>query len=128
MTSGAAPPDSQLAERIRSMVRAYVMRKTEAKCGISWDSFKDRRRSDNKLDVPQKYREARQKICMNAFLALRSRGAREDFVSYFTGTVCSVPQYLPDEEYQTVAQALMSDRWEEAKALAMLALSACSNI
>jgi len=128
MTTGAAPLDPQLSERIHSMVRAYVMRRTEVKSGIPWDSFKDRRTADNRLDVPQRYREVRQKVCMDAFLALRGRRAREDFVAYFTGTVCSVPQYLPEAEYEVVAQALMSDRWEEAKALAMLALSACSNI
>jgi CRISPR-associated protein Cmx8 len=128
MTSGEAAPDAELAERIHAMVRTYVMRKTEARCGISWDSFKDRRTQDKKLDVPKPYRDARRKVCMDAFLALRSRNAREDFVAYFTGTICSVPQFLPKEEYAAVAEALLSDRWEEARALAMLALSACSHV
>lgn len=121
--------DQNLMERVYNLVRAYVFRRTEAKSGIKWDDFKDRRAVDpstgrERLDVPQKYREAREKVCTDAFLRLRACRAREDFISYFTGTICSVPQYLPEVEYQAVAEAILSEeRWEEVKALAMLALS-----
>jgi hypothetical protein len=36
---------------------------------------------------------------------------------------------LPEAEYQTVADAILTDeRWEEVKALTMLALSGLSNV
>jgi CRISPR-associated protein Cmx8 len=54
------------------------------------------------------------------------RGRHEqDFVEYFTGTICSVPQYLPEEDFLLVSQSLINER-DKVKALAMLAVSACS--
>ena len=65
-----------------------------------------------------------EKVCGDAFLAMRGRNDR-DFVAYFAGTICSVPQWLPEKEYLEVSQALTTD-WDKVKTLAMLALSACS--
>lgn len=131
---GNLPPVNQdLMERVYGLVKAYVLRKTEEKAGgVKLEDFKDKRGMDpstgkERRDVPQKYQEAREKVCKGVFLRLRACHAREDFVSYFTGTVCSVPQYLPEAEYQAVAEAILNeDRWEEVKALAMLALSGLS--
>lgn len=118
--------DGSLVERIHTLVRAYVLRKTETRSGIKWDDFKDKKTATGERDVPQRYRDAREKICTATFLRLRACHAREDFVSYFTGTICSIPQYLPEAEYEAVAKAVLSDEsWEEVKALAMLTLSAC---
>jgi CRISPR-associated protein Cmx8 len=129
----APPLDSALVERIHDLITAYVVRKTEVKSGIRWDDIKDKWVTDaagrRRRDVPPRYQDARQKVCMDAFLRLRSCRSREDFVSYFTGTICSVPQYLPESEYGLVAEALLSeDRWEDVKALSMLALSGWSRI
>ena len=126
--------ESDITERVYKLVQAYVFRKTETKSGIKWDDFKDKKVKDSRtnrerIDVPQRYREARERVCTDAFLRFRACHAKEDFVSYFTGTICSVPHYLPDAEYQAVAEAILSDvRWEEVKALAMLALSSFSRI
>ena len=123
-----------LSQRVHSLVKAYVYRKSESKSGIKWNDFKDKRVKDEstgkeRINIPPKYREIREKVCTDAFLRIRACKAREDFVSYFTGTICSVPQYLPEVEYQTVANAILSDeQWEEVKALAMLSLSALSNV
>jgi len=125
---------SDLSRRVHNMVTAYVIRKSKAKSGIEWAEFKDKKIRDpetgkERLDVPQKYREAREKVCADAFLRLRSCKSKEDFVSYFAGTICSVPQFLPAAEYEKLALALLDEeRWQEAKALAMLALSALSQI
>lgn len=123
-----------LMERTYSLIQAYVFRKTEARSGIKWDDFKDKRVVDPvtsraRIDVPQKYRDTREKVCTDAFLRLRACRAREDFVSYFTGTICSVPQYLPETEYRAVAEAILDeDQWEDVKSLTMLALSGLSRI
>jgi CRISPR-associated protein Cmx8 len=126
--------ENNITERVYKLVQAYVFRKTDSKSGIKWDDFKDRKVKDprtnrERIDVPQRYREARERVCTDAFLRFRACHAKEDFVSYFTGTICSVPHYLPEAEYQFVADAILSDvRWEEVKALAMLALSSFSRI
>lgn len=132
MTNVSGVSQDLLMERVYDLIKAYVYRKTETRSGIKWDDFKDKKIVDSatgkqRLDVPQKYREAREKVCTDAFLRFRACRAREDFVSYFTGTICSVSQYLPEVEYQAVAESILDeDRWEEVKALAMLALSGLS--
>jgi CRISPR-associated protein Cmx8 len=130
----AVATTDDLSKRVHSLVSAYVYRKTESRCGIKWEDFKDKKITDpatgkTRMDVPQLYRDAREKICANVFLRLRSCKSREDFVEYFTGTICSVPQYLPEEKYQKFVAALLDgEKWVEVKALAMLALSGLSRI
>jgi len=133
MTSVSSVED-KVAERVYRLVQAYVMRKTETRSGLKWDDFKGKRITDpiskrERMDVPEKYRHEREKVCTDAFLRLRACRAKEDFVSYFTGTICSVPHYLPEGEYLALADAILTDaRWEEVKALAMLALSSFSRV
>jgi CRISPR-associated protein Cmx8 len=123
-----------ISKCIHNMIRSYVMRKSEAKSGISWDSFKDKKEKNPKtgkeyIAVPAKYREAREKVCSQAFLRFRSCKCREDFITYFTGTICSVPQYLPKEEFKKLSEILLQgDKWEDVKAVSMLALSGLSRI
>uniref|UniRef100_UPI004056647D type I-MYXAN CRISPR-associated protein Cmx8 n=1 Tax=Candidatus Electrothrix sp. TaxID=2170559 RepID=UPI004056647D len=114
--------DNLLALRIRGLVRQYVQRKAESKSGLTYKKFtKDEK---GKTIYPATYREAVEKVCMDAFLAIRGR-REQDFVEYFTGTICSVPQYLPEDDFLLVSQALINER-DKVKALSMLAVSACS--
>src|SRR5260370_20547875 len=114
-----------LATRIYNVVRTYVMVRTERKCGIAWDRFKDHKVTDPvsgriSINVPAPYRDARESIATNAFLRIRSCKSKEDFMEFFTGTICSVPQFLPGEQFRQVTAALLDDnRWEETKALTM---------
>lgn len=124
-----------LSKRVHDIVEQYVRQRTEAKSGIKWADFKDRRITDpttgrTRIDVPQRYQEVREKVCQDAFLSMRACRSREDFVTYFTGTICAVPQYLPMGEYQALAEALLGgdDEWEQVKALSMLTLSALSRV
>lgn len=119
--------DSSLQKRVYDMVAAYVYRKAEARCGIAWDAVRDHLKVEGHHQV-QQYREAREKVCSGAFLAIRSRKSREEFTSFFTGTVCSVSQFLPQREYEAVAGALLGDKWEDVKSLSMLALAGLSRI
>jgi CRISPR-associated protein Cmx8 len=116
-----------LATRVHGMVRDYVRWRTAAKSGIeedfaAWTTTDGDRRTVN---APQAYREARERVCEDAFLAMRACRSRQDFVAYFTGTICAAPQFLPAEEFRGIAAALLADedRWEEIRALSMLALS-----
>ncbi len=114
--------DSLLAKRVYELIRQYVRIKAERRSSQKLESFsKDQ---NGKRTYPKTYREAVEKVCMDAFLAMRGR-RDQDFVEYFTGTICSVPQYLPDNDYLLVSQSLIDD-WERIKSLSMLALSASS--
>ena len=123
-----------LATRVHDLVARYVQRRTETRCGITWDSFKDRFSVDEttgrqRREVPQAYREAREKVCTDAFLAMRARRSREEFVTYFTGSICAVPQFLPRAEFAAFASTLLDEeRWEDIKSLAMLALAALAQV
>jgi CRISPR-associated protein Cmx8 len=116
--------DDQLALRVYRLIQTYVNLRTEEKSGKKFKDFKDDRDQANRIRYPDEYREARGKVCSNAFLALRSR-RDQDFIDYFTGTICSVPQFLPEADFLMVSQALTAD-WPRVKTLAMLALSAHS--
>jgi len=111
----------ELALRVHNMIRTYVSHKTEKRCGKSYADFKASGFKDGQ------YIEANNKVCMDAFLAVRSRKDHREFVGYFTGTICSVPQFLGKEQYQDLSVALLDpEQWESLKSLSMLALSALS--
>jgi CRISPR-associated protein Cmx8 len=73
--------------------------------------------------------EVQEKVCSDLFLGFRSR-RNEEFVSYFTGTIGSVPQgpnLSAEDDFRLVAEALLDpERWQDVKTLAMLAASASS--
>lgn len=117
---------ADLAQVVYRLVQQYVWRKTEARSNISYQTFKDKKDANGRIQVPAAYREAKARICEDMFLSFRSR-REQDFVDYFSSTIGSVPQYLPESEYILVTQALINGRWMDVKTLAMLAVSACSN-
>ncbi len=131
-TTSSNQTEFDLARRVRDMVRAYVRHRTEERSGITWESFKDDRQptasGGMRVNTPTKYSEAQERVCTDAFFQLRATRSREDFIAYFTGTICSVPQFLPEAEYQGIAVALLrrDDTWEDIKSLSMLAISALS--
>lgn len=117
--TGMSP--EELARRVHSMVRAYVGQKIKNRCGKTWDDFKASEYRD------AGYRDAANKVCMDAFLAMRSRKEHREFLAYWTGTICSVPQFIQEAEFEEISLVLLDpDRWEDVKSLAMLALSAHS--
>jgi CRISPR-associated protein Cmx8 len=124
-----AAPESPLPLLIHRLVRDYVQRRTEEKSGHKWEDFKDKKIKDEKtnrerIDVPEAYREAKEKIASGIFLEMRSR-REQDFIDHFTATFCSVKQYLPEADFRIVAQALLT-KAEDVKTLTLLALSANS--
>ena len=111
----------EMASRVYAMIRGYVRHRTETRCGIS---FKQYQKSGYKNP---EYARANNKVCMDAFLAMRSRKDQANFLNYFTGTICAVPQFLPEDKYRQLAAALLNpNRWEDLKSLSLLALSAMS--
>jgi len=118
--------DDQLASRIYRMMREYVHFKASKKSRIEYASFKDSKDEKGAIKYPKEYREALEKVCSEAFLAMRGR-KEQDFVAYFIGTICSVAQYLPESEYLSLSKQLDED-WEKIKNLAMLSVSAHSYV
>lgn len=131
-TATGTQSEFDVSRRIYEMVRSYLRHRAEERSGITWDSFKDNRSSTasggTRVNTPVAYSEAQERVCSDCFFALRACRSREDFTAYFTGTICSVPQFLPEAEYRGVAAALLrkDDTWEDLKSLSMLAISALS--
>jgi CRISPR-associated protein Cmx8 len=116
--------DSHLTQCIQRLVRAYVRRKSEDKSKIKFDSIpKNEKGFPN---YPQPYREAVEKVCSDAFLAMRSR-REQDFIEYFTSELCAVPQWLPEDDFLLVTNALLNEP-DRVKTISMMALSAASYI
>jgi CRISPR-associated protein Cmx8 len=126
MAETTSPKPQSLERRVYDMIGAYVGHKAEAKSGIKRKDFRDKGTQDGKRAIPSEYLKARQEVCADVFLAMRSR-REQDFIGYFTGTICSVPQFLPPDEYVFVSQTLLEEGgWEKVKTLSMLALAAHS--
>lgn len=110
-----------LSAWVHSMIRAYVGQKVKARIDKTWDDFKATGFKD------RDYRDAVNKVCMDAFYQIRSRKDHREFVNYWTSSICSVPQFIHDSEFADVAEILLDeDRWEDVQSLALLALSAHS--
>ena len=115
-------PQDKLEIKVYDMVGRYVRAKAEEKSGQKYENFK--KNEKGYAIYPKEYRDALEKACGDAFLSMRGR-RDQDFVEYFTGTICSVPHYLPKEDYLLVSRALLED-WQKIKNLAMMAVSAHS--
>ena len=114
------PLDDALARRVYQMIGAYVRLRTQEKCGRDITDMPKNEKGHPIYDPP--YREAREKVAKDAFLALRGR--REgDIAEYFTGSLCAVPQFIREEDFIALSRALVENP-ALVKDLAMLALSA----
>jgi len=127
--AAANKPKPPLEVLLYRLVQNYVRQKTQDKCGLEWDDFKDKKVPDEKTkkertDIPKEYSEAKERVVSGAFLAMRSR-REKDFVEYFTASICSARRYLSEDEFCIVAKALL-EQPEDVKTLTLLALSANS--
>lgn len=117
------PLDEALVARVYQLIGAYVEHRAQVRSGKRRRDFT--RGEDGKVHYPKDLRDAVEKVTKDAFLAMRGRNDRE-FVAYFTGTICSVPQFFGrQEDFIALSQALIGDP-DLIKDLSMLALSAHS--
>jgi CRISPR-associated protein Cmx8 len=105
-----------LEQRVFRIVGTYVSGRLKSKHGLSWDQFKDKPGERSNWD------EGKAKVARDAFLAVRSRTGA-DFVDYFVGTLCSVPQRMGEEQFVALTAALTTDP-DRVRALTLLALAA----
>lgn len=102
-----------LEQIIYWMIRNYISMKLASKYGFKKEEAKT-----------GKYIEMKEKLSKETFLAIRSRTG-EDFISYFSSSICSVGQYMNEERFLTLTKALF-DETDKVRTLSMLALSAVS--
>lgn len=114
--AGETKPPRDLDEMVYDLVGGFISRRAKAKSGLDWDAVKQNDKSRGK------WNEVREKIGRDAFLAVRSRTGA-DFSEYFSGTLCSVPQFLREAEFTRLSRALR-DTPEQVRTLTLLALSA----
>jgi CRISPR-associated protein Cmx8 len=118
MRQDASDSDQTLEHLIYRRIQAYVLGKTERKFELSWAGVQGNPGKE------KEYREKKEKVGREAFLAVRSRTGA-DFVAYFTSTICSIPHHASEEKYLQVARALMDpNEVERVRSLTLLALSA----
>lgn len=127
---------------VRRLIASYVDRRAAAKMGLKYDELKVEVVDGKKrriFDDPEKYRENQRRVCSDTFLQLRSRHD-EDFVEYFAGSICSVPQFFDEKkagELSSLMAVLMRrpspnpvaqspPNRDDIKTLAMVALSSHS--
>lgn len=109
------------------LVSNYVSRKLKAKYDLEWKTEWKGLKSEDLAKQPEykKYSEMKAKVAKSAFLDVRSRTEQWDFIKYFTGTLCSVPQYMGTDSYVQLAKDLYDENeYEKVRTLTLLALSA----
>lgn len=130
MTDGK-PPSKSLESLILGMVRNYVRQKAQDRSGIKYDTFKDKRVKDpetgqDRMAVPNAYREAQEHIAEKVFLEIRSRHGK-DFANYFADCFGSTTQrsISRPSDFEVLSKALLLEP-DNVRVLTLLALSACS--
>ncbi len=100
------------------LVKSYVLNKLESKYQLKW-------REVQGTPKESEYREKKAKIAKSAFLDVRSRTEKMDFINYFASTICSVSQRMSEDSFEKLTRDLYEDT-DKVRTLTMLALSANS--
>ena len=115
----ATKTETNIEELVFELVKNYVKRKLYSKYGLTWSNVKEKPKEE------KEYNEKKEKIAKSAFLDVRSRTEKMDFINYFVSSLCSVPQHMKSEDYVSLTKALYEDT-ERIRTLTLLALSANS--
>jgi CRISPR-associated protein Cmx8 len=119
---------------VMRIVKTYVRVKLKkSKDELKWDnnwnlppkaSKEEREARDNNSEY-KKYADKKAKIAKTAFFDVRSRTEDDDFIKYFSETLCSVPHRMSQENYSQITQHLYQ-KTDYVRTLTLLALSANS--
>ncbi|MGE3596052.1 MAG: hypothetical protein AB7N70_10930 [Dehalococcoidia bacterium] len=118
MTSNGNARIDKLVPRVRRMIRRYVHIRSGEKCGIRYEDLDTASPEDR-----ERFREARRRVCDDAFYTMRSARSRQDFVEFFAGSVCSAPQIGASDP--ALIEALLADdtRWEAVRIMSLMNVS-----
>ena len=100
------------------LVKSYVLSKLDGKYQLNWKTVQG-------TPKEAEYREKKGKIAKSAFLEVRSRTEKSDFINYFASTICSVSQRMNEDSFEKLTRDLYEDT-DKVRTLTMLALSANS--
>lgn len=100
------------------LVKSYVLSKLDSKYQLKWKDVQG-------TPKESEYRDKKAKIAKSAFLDVRSRSEKSDFINYFASTICSVSQRMNEESFEKLTRDLYEDT-DKVRTLTMLALSANS--
>lgn len=115
--------DAQLMQIVNRHVRSHLAERAKKKSGI--DPQKHKEGEKIKWDaLPKEYNEARRDAGESLFLEFRSR-REQAFIDHFAQTLFAAKQYLPEDQFTVLGQALLH-RTEDIKTLTLMALSANS--
>ncbi len=101
------------------LIRFYVSGKLRNKYQLEWEKVK------GKPTEEEDYNKKKAKIAKSAFLDVRSRTEKMDFINYFASTIFSVSQHMNDDNLVSLTRDLYEDT-DKVRTLTMLALSANS--
>lgn len=135
----------RLSSLVQKLIWTYVVTRTNSKRGIELKDPRFKRTNDKGkvyYDPDDDYRAHWKRVCSDVFLSMRSRHD-QDFVEYFSNSICSVPQKFgklsaTTTDIQFLSKILIRRSnpsptsqpelcWQDLKALAMVAVSACSS-
>lgn len=100
------------------LVKSYVLSKLDSKYQLKWKDVQG-------TPKESEYRDKKAKVAKAAFLDIRSRTEKTDFINYFASTICSVSQRMNEESFEKLTRDLYKDT-DKVRTLTMLALSANS--
>jgi len=103
---------------VLQFVKNYISKKLKGKYKLEWKDVQGTPKEGE-------YRDKKSKIAKSAFLDVRSRTEKMDFINYFASTICSVSQYIKDSDFEKLTRDLYEDT-DKIRTLTMLALSANS--
>lgn len=115
----ATVTETNIEQLVLQLVRNYVIRKLDSKYQLTWSDVKGKPKEE------EEYSKKKEKIAKSAFLDVRSRTEKMDFINYFVSSLCSVPQHMKSEDYVSLTKALYDDT-DRIRTLTLLALSANS--
>jgi CRISPR-associated protein Cmx8 len=128
----ATGTETNIEQLVFRLVKEYVRSKLKSKYNLEWKKEWgiSEKASDEQKEARNKssygtYSEKKEKIAKSAFLDVRSRSEKMDFINYFVSSLCSVPQHMKSEDYEGLTKALYGDT-DRIRTLTLLALSANS--
>jgi len=111
-------PEYSCEKLVLRLVKSYILSKLEGKYQLKWKDVQG-------TPKESEYREKKGKIAKSAFLDVRSRTEKMDFINYFASTICSVSQRMNESNFERLTRDLYEDT-DKVRTLTMLALSANS--
>ena len=112
---------TNIEQLVFNLIQAYVLQKLDSKYNLKWQTIQ--KTHENKEEATKDYSEKKSKIARTAFLDVRSRSEKMDFINYFVSSLCSVPQHMNSENFVALTRALYEDT-DRIRTLTLLALSA----